>query len=361
LTNLGPLLDEMHEKVGAPLLARRGLAQAWADAFTDWEPWVFALVDGGDVRAIAPLARRRMLGGTQVVSLGYDSLDLSPISACDDESMIALAAELRRALDATRRPWALRLRRLPADSPFLSGVSGLFPTSTVTPGSGRPVTRFEDGRDARSYLTRNTRNAYAKAQNRICRERGGVDVRWVDGWSDIEPFMPEVVRIHRDRDLELRGWSLLDDADQARFYRGALESHTEDWRLLVVTIDDSVAAYALCLQDGSVLRVWDNRVAPEWRRYSAGLIANVEVVRFAAEAAFDAVDWGCGEQRYKASMATDVVPSADFVAWSSRLCRAVLKSRRAVIERFRTQPEMAVLALSGTSLLTLAEPGGAPL
>ena len=110
-----------------------------------------------------------------------------------------------------------------------------------------------------------------------------------------------------------------------------------------------------------MLRVWDNRVAPEWRRYRAGVIANVEVVRFAAAAGFDAVDWGCGEQRYKASMATGVVPSADFSAWSSRLCRAVLKSRPAVIDRLHSQPEMAAVALSGTSLLSLAEPGGAPL
>ena len=361
MTNLGPLLDQMYEKVGAPLLARRGLLQAWANAFTDWEPWVFALVDGGDVRSVAPLARRSVLGGVQVVSLGYDALDFSPLAACDDESMIVLAAELRRAFDATRRPWTLQLRRLPADSPFLGAANGLFPASTVTSGGRRPETRFADDRDARSYLTHNTRSALAKARNRIGRERGGFDLCWLDGWSDIELLLPEVVRIHRDRDLELRDWSGLDDAEQARFYRAALESQTENWRLLVVTIEDCVAAYALCLQDGSVLRVWDNRVAPEWRRYSAGLIANVEVVRFAAAAGFDAVDWGCGEQRYKASMATDVVPSADFSAWSSRLCRAVLKSRRAVIEGFRTQPELAVIALSASSLATLAEVGAPSL
>lgn len=355
LTSLGPLLDEMYEKVGAPILARRGPVQAWADAFTGWEPWVLALVDDDEVRAVAPLARRQMLGGVQVVSLGYDALDPSPLAACDDESMIMLAAELRRALDATRRPWTLRLPRLPADSPFVGAVNGLFPTSTVKPGVGRPETRFAGDRDARRYLTRNTRSNDAKARNRIDRERGGLDVRWLDEWSDIEPLLPEVMRIHRDRDIELRGRTLMDDAEHSRFYRGSLESQIENWRLLIVTIEDRVAAYALCLEDGPVLRVWDNRVAPEWQRYSAGLIANVEVVRYAAAADFEVVDWGYGEQRYKVSMATDVVPSADFAAWSSGLCRAVLMSRRAVIDRFRKQPELGV-AVSTCSLATLADP-----
>jgi CelD/BcsL family acetyltransferase involved in cellulose biosynthesis len=330
---MAPLLDQMHEKVGTSLLARRAVVQAWADAFPEWEPWVFALVERGEVRAVAPLARRRMRGGLQVVSLGDAALDVSPIAACDDESMILLAAELRRALDATRHPWVLRLRRLPADSQLLDTLSGLFATASVIPGARRPETRFADDRDPRCYLTRNTRKADRKALSRARRECGSLDVRWLDRWAQIEPLLPEVVRIHRERDLELRGWTLLDDPEQARFYRQVIESHTEDWRLLIVTIDESVAAYALCLRDGSALRMWDSRVAPAWRRYSPGLIANVEIVRFAAAGSFDVVDWGCGDQRYKTSMATDVVPTADFIAWSSRLCRTVLAGRRTVRTR----------------------------
>ena len=112
-----------------------------------------------------------------------------------------------------------------------------------------------------------------------------------------------------------------------------IASCAENWRLLIVSIDESVAAYALCLQDGSVMRLWDNRVAPDWLRYSAGLIATVEVLRRAVAGPFDVVSWGCGEQRYKTSMATDMVPTVDANAWSSRLCRDALATRRAVRSR----------------------------
>ena len=53
-----------------------------------------------------------------------------------------------------------------------------------------------------------------KARNRADRERGGVDVRWLDRWVDIEPMLPEIVRIQTERDLELRGWTYFDNPVQ---------------------------------------------------------------------------------------------------------------------------------------------------
>jgi CelD/BcsL family acetyltransferase involved in cellulose biosynthesis len=95
-----------------------------------------------------------------------------------------------------------------------------------------------------------------------------------------------------------------------------------------VRIDESLAGYALCLQDGETLRVWDNRVAPRWRRYSAGLIANAELVlRAATDATIAEVDWGCGEQRYKLSLSNQVIDAQVLKAWSSPVLRAALACR----------------------------------
>jgi CelD/BcsL family acetyltransferase involved in cellulose biosynthesis len=290
-------LDRVHDKAGVSLLARRQWLQSWADAFSGWEPWVLALVDDDGVRAVAPLARRRVRWGVEVVSMGDNALAESPVAACDDAAAVGLAAALVAQLS----------------------------TTVVFPGAPRPEIRFADDRPPTRWLTRNTGSALAKARNRISREGHRLEVGWVETWGKIEDVLPELVMVHRARDMELRGATLLDDAQEACFYHHVIQRHAGHWRLLAVRIDESLAAYVLCLKDGSTLRVWDNRVAPGWRRYSAGLIGNAEVVLRAATDGFvDVVDWGCGEQRYKTSLSNDVVDAQILMAWSSPVLRAAL-------------------------------------
>jgi CelD/BcsL family acetyltransferase involved in cellulose biosynthesis len=191
------------------------------------------------------------------------------------------------------------------------------------------VLRFADDRPPKRWLTRNTRGALAKARNRISREGHDLEVGWVEPWARINDVLPELVMVHRARDLDLRGVTLLDDPQEARFYHEVIQRYAGHWRLLTVRIDQSLAGYALCLKDGSSLRVWDNRVAPRWRRYSAGLIANAEIVlRAAADGSVAVVDWGCGEQRYKTSLSSEVIGAEVLIAWSSPLLRAALAGRK---------------------------------
>jgi CelD/BcsL family acetyltransferase involved in cellulose biosynthesis len=238
----------------------------------------------------------------------------------------------------------LRLRQLPVGSTLAAALARQLGTTVTFPGSPRPVLRFADERPAKSWLTRNTSGSLAKARNRVSREGHRLEVGWVESWERIEDLLPELVMIHRARDLELRGATLLDDPQEARFYHQVIQRHAGDWRLLTVRIDESLAAYALCLKDGFALRVWDNRVAPGWRRYSAGLIANAEVVlRAASDESVGFVDWGCGEQRYKTSLSRDVSDAQVFIAWSSPILRAALALRSRLHRRRSTDQVVAQL------------------
>ena len=334
LIDEGEWLDQVHDRSCASLLARRRWLGAWADAFSDWEPWVLALVDQDDARGVAPLARRRVRSGVQVVSVGHDALAESPLAASDKAAAEDLATGIVAALHSLGCPWTLCLCQLPIGSPLVDALVSQLSTTTVFAGSPRPVLRFADDRPPRRWLTPNTVSAVAKARNRVSREGHRLEVDWLQRWEEIEGLLPELVAVHRARDVELRGATLLDDVREARFYHQVISRHAGHWRLMLVRIDESLAGYALCLQDGGTLRVWDNRVAPRWRRYSAGLIANTElVVRAATDASICAVDWGCGEQRYKLSLSNEVIDAQVLKAWSSPALRAALACRNRLAAR----------------------------
>lgn len=323
-------LDRVQEQADMPLFARRRWLQSWAEAFPEWAPWTLAWLDGSEVRAVAPLARRRRPWGLEVATMGGGALQESPVAACDDDALVSLGVGIGAALRALNRPWRLTLE-LPKVSILACVLTAELPVSTVYAGYRRPILRFNgDDLSPKQLLGRNTYSALAKARNRIGREGHSLEV----GWEPIREALPEVVTVHRDRDLELRGATM--DARELRFYHQVIERHAGFWRLLTVRIDGSLAAYALCLKDRDALRVCYNEVAPGWRRYSAGLIANAELVlRAASDPSVGEVDWGGGEQRYKLSLSNTVIDAQVLTAWSSPVLRAALACKNEFDTRSR--------------------------
>jgi CelD/BcsL family acetyltransferase involved in cellulose biosynthesis len=333
LAESGGWVDRVHSECGVSQLAGRRWLEAWCSAFGEWEPWVLTMLSGNEPIAVALLARRRLRWGCEVVSMGAGELNDSPLAARDEVGATDLAASVASALRGLGTRWSLRLFQLPTAAPLTRALRNHLGTSRLVPDIPRPVLRVPAD-PAERVLTANTRSAVAKARNRISREGRELRVSWIGDWGQIQDMLGEVVRIHRARDIELRGMTLLDDPAQACFYREVLARHGGDWRLLAVGIDGSLAGYALCLVDRGTLRVWDNRVSPQWRRYSAGLIANAEVVASAMrDPALDAVDWGRGIQRYKTSMSNQLVESGNLTAWSSGLLRTGLELRRRASSR----------------------------
>ncbi len=317
-----PWIDHLNAQADLSLLAGRRWLEAWVHAFRDWEPWTLTLLADDQPLAVAPLARRRARSGFDVVCIGDGQLSESPLIARDEDAVTGLVTSIAHALDNLGAPWALRLPQLPAGSPLARALQATLEPSRVVSGSPRPELAVA-GRAPEQLLTANTRAAVAKARNRARREGRRLDLDWIVDWGAIRALVPEMVAIHRARDLELRGVTLLDDPAEADFYHQVLDRHSGSWRVFTVRIDGALAGYAICLMDGETLRVWDNRVAPQWRRYSAGLIANAELVLHAgADPAVRVLDWGCGAQRYKTSMSDRTVPSVSVVAWSSSLLRA---------------------------------------
>jgi hypothetical protein len=323
-------IDRLHLAVGAHVSARLGWLQAWRDADSRWRPWILALrTPDGELRALAALGVRRQAGITQIRCLGHDVLDRAPIVSRSGADARDLALALALELGRRPGPWCLQIRQLPRADAFAAALSACLPAVRVQPDSERPITRVDGGPDDHRLVSRNLRKAEARARNRIARANLECTVDWLHGGPEIARRLPEIRAVHYARDLQLRGSSGLDDPVQRRFYDSVFRRHLDALELLEIRFEGELGAYLAWIRNGSARLVLDNRVAPRWTGYSAGLIVNLTALRTAAsDPGIEVLDWGSGVQRYKLQAATAVVSTLRLHAWSSAGLRRALAARR---------------------------------
>jgi CelD/BcsL family acetyltransferase involved in cellulose biosynthesis len=328
-------MERLHGELAAAFGARVPLLQAWRESHPEWRSWVLGLHDrSAELRAVAPLVLRQRAGLLQIRFIG----DQCPLAWRSDGDGSELAQAIGGALRSLRRPWSMHLYELPAGSAFTDELSRQLGVLEVRPGHDCPVVLVAGTRDPREVVSRNLRAAEAKARNRIKRAGLAFETRWIAGPRAIAERMPEVRLVHRQRDLQLRGASLLDNPQDGAFYDALVRRHLDQLELLEIRLDGQLGAYMLWLRNGAVRVVLDNRVAPRWTRYSAGLIANNEALRqAAADPAVEVLDWGPGPQRYKLQSANKLVVHEQVLAWSSRSLRSTLAARRMVGHRLSSR------------------------
>jgi CelD/BcsL family acetyltransferase involved in cellulose biosynthesis len=317
-------VESLFDRTGAPLAARWPSLDTWLRHHPRSEPWVVLVRRGAVPVGGAVLVRELRFGCWRVRPAGAEGEPVH-LAATDPAAAATLAAAVRRALGGFDRPWLLRLTDLPDPDPVAAALAAALPVSVRCPGQGTPQLRFAAGLPLTAYLSRNTRAAVAKARNRIVRDGLRADIGWATTLDQIAAALPEITDVHRRRSVQVRGKSTFEqDPAAARLFEAVVRLHASAGRvrLLSVRVDGSLAAFALCLLDGDMLWVYANLASPDWLRYSAGTIANAEVVRWAYAAPETAgVDWGTGIQRYKLSGAVTVRRSQHLYAWSSRLLR----------------------------------------
>jgi CelD/BcsL family acetyltransferase involved in cellulose biosynthesis len=205
-------------------------------------------------------------------------------------------------------------------------------------GPESPQVHFGADRDPRRYESVNTRKSLARMRNRLLRDGRNLTVDVLSDATAILAALPRVLRAHRERDLQLRNWSELDRGPTRDHYVGVVTKLAEHGaiRLLLVRVDGELAAYVLAIVDHDTLRIYDNRVVPGYLDYSAGAIANSEIVRHAlADPALSCLDWGVGGSRYKLSSATHSSPTQSLAAWSAGPVRSAWQTGLEVTRRAR--------------------------
>ncbi|MGZ8764560.1 MAG: GNAT family N-acetyltransferase, partial [Acidimicrobiia bacterium] len=177
----------------------------------------------------------------------------------------------------------------------------------------------------------------ARMRNRVRRDGRSLTVEVLsEAGADLHA-LPRVLRAHRERDLQLRGWSML-DTDPARAHCvGVVRTLAEIGAIrLLVRIDGELAAYVVAIVDGDTLRIFDNRVVPGYLDYSAGAIANSEILQLAlVDPELAVLDWGVGGARYNHSSATRSAPSRNLAARSTGPVRSAWRAGLEMSRRTR--------------------------
>jgi CelD/BcsL family acetyltransferase involved in cellulose biosynthesis len=337
LERLGPALDDLYRATGTPVTARRPWQDIWTATHPQWEPWLLTVGTPERLEAVAPLARSTRGPLTRVVGLGHGTADDARWPARTAAAADRLADGMASRL-AGLGGWALLAEQLPAGDPVVLALTARLSCVRVRPGQGMPMVVVAN-RELNTYLSRNARQAEAKARNRLRRDGREVTERWVHDPVDVARAVPDMSAVHAARDAQLGRHTDHADARRAAFYRSVLIAHAErrEVDLLLLEIDGRLAAYVAGFRDGRALRVWDNRVSPEWADYSAGRLANQAAIRHVvAGDTYDVLDWMRGEEAYKLSSATTVVPTCQLEAWSSRAARLPYATKagvRALLDR----------------------------
>jgi hypothetical protein len=247
----------------------------------------------------------------------------------------AAAEELARGiadlLEWLPRPWALLLRHLPQDDTVGTVLAERLGRAQLVPGDVSPVTRFSDDRRLRAYVSRNHHQQVQRMTNRIRRDGLSLDVAHLSEFRNVTSVLHEVEAVVTSRDVDVRGWSPMHDGPGGPFFRKVILDHAErgEVELTTLRLDGHLASYVLCFRDGRSYRMWSHRVAPAWKRYGAGRLANNAALAHAlGDEQYTEFDWMRGDESYKASMANDVEQSQDLMAWSSSAVGAVTDARR---------------------------------
>jgi len=255
----------------------------------------------------------------------------------DDEDLAALHRGIGRALRLLHNPWTLVLEDMP-DAAQCAGFTEVLPNLTLGRGLPSPVLDVGSGQSLRTVLSRNTRCATAKAYNRLRGEDRALTVTWLTEADELSEQLDAIAEIRLRRNQLLgRDRSDVDPAELPTF-RDTILGHARAGRakVLLVQIDGSTAAYAVCFLSGHEMWVYSNSMSPDYTRYSPGTLANAEVVREAlCDPSIDVVNWGAGIQRYKMSGPVTVRYARTVEAWSSSTIRvwdsAVPRIRRRLL------------------------------
>lgn len=341
MTSLGERLDQLQQRTGVPVMARRTWLQTWLDTHPEYRPLVLGVESpGGSLAAVALLATRRTHGLTQIVAMGHGASDMVTASAVDDQSARELTEVVARHLTGVR-PWSLLLQNVHPDDPVVHRLASRLRRALLLDGDVSPVLRVDRGSPLDLYVSSDHRRRMNGLRNRISREGLELEVRHVTKPQELLAVLPEVEHVHRLRDDDVGRASGMDKRSERDFFHGLVTALGERGQVCLTTLrlSGALAAYSLCFVDGTDYRLWNTRFDPGYAQHSPGKLALHESVRHALESGASSYDFMRGDEKYKASYANDRLRAVELLAGSNLFVAAAHRAYLSARDRLRRMDE----------------------
>ncbi len=301
--DLAPLLEEwdaLADRQSTGFASRPSYGLAWWRELGTGE---LALVTGrrdGRLVALAPLHRRTLLGQPVLRWLGHGLGTVGELLADDDEA----ARAVWDALAEQGCPLQLVHVRLDSRSTLALRRSEAWDVRLTVDDrcSGVPLPVGTVSSDLRGATSLKRLRRY---RNALAREGRPFDVEVVDDLDGLHRWWPEVQRVAADADRGRDRTDLCGSPYDA-FTLPFLEAEARAGRLLIVggTVGGVWSAHEVGLRHGRRLDLWLSRFDPTLAQVGLGhLVAEAMVDRHDA-LGIDALDFGIGENAYKAAWTT---------------------------------------------------------
>jgi hypothetical protein len=272
-------------ELGSPMTAGPAWGLAACAANVSARPWALMARDpsGAPLGAVVLVDQTDPRGTTQTALAGTDGGHRGAILTADPEVARVLGHAFGDTFEARGAASGAALGPLPAGCPVVAAFADGLTGSRLEPVAGIPVIRADAGPE--SYLSDGMRRTLRKARNRLAADGlKAVTTFTQDAERQLE-LVPQLEHAHRHRDHVNGRISDIDDVARHRTWRRRFRhlAESDALELAMLHIDDTLAAYALGVVDGSSYRLLEGRFVSPWARYSPGRIVEAETVLRAFE------------------------------------------------------------------------------
>ncbi len=258
-------------------------------------PWAVVVRDSDDVLRACIVVLEADDAGVALVTLAGSAMGFRSSILADSASAAALLGHsFAEMLQARDRDIRVELGPVDDETPWLEDFVATAAGAEAVPTDPIPSVRRLGGSDLHEYLGSSMLRTLRKAANRAATDHKQVFVRITGDGDEILNLLPELERVHRERDHTQGRRSDLDDVVGRAIWRARLVALAAEDILELATlhIDGDLAAHVLAIVEPPGYRVLEGNLATRWARYAPGRVLEAAVLRRALEEpSIDFLDW----------------------------------------------------------------------
>ena len=288
-------IDDLALRCAASATSRGPWLTGTVAAARERQPCAVVVRDSDDLLRAAVVLLTTGNGDADLVTLAGAAMGYRSSVLADGPAPAALLGDaLAEAVRAPQRAVRIELGPIDSTSPWIADFAEMIPGAEVVPCDSIPAVRRAGDADALTYLTASIRRTLRKAQNRTSADRRHLSAQVSRDQLAIGEMLPELERVHRERDHAQGRRSDLDDPEGRRMWTARLTRLAAEGLLEMSTlhVDGELAAYVIALVDPPAYRVLEGNLATAWSRYAPGRLLETAILkRMLDDPAFDYLDW----------------------------------------------------------------------